>query len=182
MLDRLPKFIDPFLLADKSASLEGKLPLHSLDRVCELLAHDDGVVNLTLHFGKEGKLAKIEGHISTLLRVKCQRCLDAVDWPIDSDIKLGIVNSLEQASKLPEGFEPLLVLEEGRIPLKDIVEDEILILLPDIPKHSENCTIVIPLSDKDIPSHKAHPLPTNNPFSILAEIKKPETFNGSTKK
>ncbi len=181
MLDRLPKFIDPLLLADKNASLEGKLPLSSLDRVRELLANDDGDVNVTLHFGKEGKLATIEGHISVVLAVKCQRCLEAVEWPLSSEIKLGIVRTFEQASNLPESFEPLLVSDEDKIPLKDIVEDEILLLLPDIPKHSENCAIAIPSNDKPAPSQKADRSSTNNPFSILADLKKPEIFNGSTK-
>jgi uncharacterized protein len=182
MLDRLPKFIDPSLLADKNVSLEGKIPLSSLDRVGELLANNDGDVNLTLHFGKEGKLAKIEGHISAVLSVKCQRCLEPVEWPIDSEIRLGIVKSYEQASHLPESFEPLLVSDEDKIPLKDIVEDEILILLPDTPKHSENCSIAIPSNERTAPLLQTNRSTTNNPFSILADLKKPETFNGSTKK
>ncbi|MBK8814515.1 MAG: DUF177 domain-containing protein [Methylococcaceae bacterium] len=182
MLDRLPKFIDPLLLADKNVSLEGKLPLSSLDRVSELLANDDGDVILTLHFGKEGKLAKIEGRIKAVLSVKCQRCLEPVEWPIDSEIKLGIVKSFDQAGHLPESFEPLLVSDEDKIPLKDIVEDEILILLPDTPKHSEDCAIAIPSKERAAPSLPANRSTTNNPFSILVNLKKPETFNGSTKK
>jgi uncharacterized protein len=181
MLDHLPKFIDPLLLADKNVSLEGRLPLSSLDRVNELLANDDGEVNLTLHFSKEGKLAKIEGQLSVVLSVKCQRCLEAVEWPLSSEIKLGIVRTFEQASNLPEGFEPLLVSDEDKIPLKDIVEDEILLLLPDIPKHSDDCTIAFSSNEKSAPSQKAGQSSTKNPFSILADLKKLETSNGSTK-
>lgn len=181
MSDRLPKFIDPLLLADKNISLKGNLPLSALDRVRELLVNDEGKVSLTLHFGKAGKQAVIEGHISAVLPVKCQRCLEAVEWPISSDIRLGIVSSFAKAGNLPENFEPLLVTDDGKIALKDIVEDEILILLPDIPKHPENCTIDIPSSEQVKPSESPAKPPANNPFSILATIKKPETINGSTK-
>ncbi len=181
MSDRLPKFIDPLLLVDKNACLKGKLPLSTLDRVRELLVNDEGEVSLTLHFGKEGKQAVIEGHISAVLPVKCQRCLEAIEWPINSDIRLGIVSSFAQADKLPESFEPLLVTDDGKIALKNIVEDEILILLPDIPKHSENCAVDIPSSEQVKASESPVKPPANNPFSILATIKKPETINGSTK-
>lgn len=180
-MDRLPTFIDPLMLADKKVSLEGKLPISSLDRVCELLTDDDGDVNLSLHFGKEGKLHVIEGRMTAVLSVKCQRCLEPIAWPVDSRIKLGVVKSLEEARQLPESFEPLLVPEEDKVPLKDIVEDELLILLPDIPKHSGQCAVEITNMVKSSPVNEPNRTPTTNPFTILAELKKTEKFNGSTK-
>ncbi len=180
-MDRLPTIIDPLMLADKKVSLEGKLPLSSLDRVSELLADKDGDVSLMLHFGKEGKMAVIEGRITAVLSVKCQRCLEPIAWPVDSRVKLGIVKSFEQAKLLPESFEPLLVPEDDKVPLKDIVEDEILILLPDIPKHSGQCAVEIANMGKPTPVIEPNRSPTNNPFTILAELKKTEKFNGSTK-
>ena len=125
MLDRLPEYIDPLHLADKRGALKGQIPLKSLDRLAEMLVNDTGAVNVELFFGREGRLAKVEGHIEAVLELKCQNCLQAVKWPIDCTIKLGVVTSIDQANRLPEDYEPLLV-EEGKIPLKNIIEDEII--------------------------------------------------------
>ena len=95
MLARLPKLIDPLLLADKNAVIEGQLVVSSFDRMAELLANATDNVAFKLFFSREDKLAKIEGHLSAVLALKCQRCLEALEWPINSDIKLGIVSTFK---------------------------------------------------------------------------------------
>jgi uncharacterized protein len=183
MLARLPNFIDPLLLADRNANIEGELPVSSLERVAGLLSNDAGNVSVKLFFGREGKLATIDGHISAVLALKCQRCLEPLEWPISSDIKLGIINTLERANNLPEGYEPLLLIEDGKIPLTSIVEDELLLILPSIPKHQDDCAA------PDVPNEPEPLLKTvqatkENPFSILADLKTQnilETPDGSTK-
>jgi uncharacterized protein len=184
MLARLPKFIDPLLLADRNANIEGELPISSLERLTGLLANDAGNVAVKLFFGREGRLATIDGHISAVLALKCQRCLEPLEWSVNSDIKLGIVNSLERANNLPEDYEPLLLIEEDKIPLVSIVEDELLLILPSIPKHQDGC------ETPNVPNNKLKPLlktvqaTKENPFSKLADLKtqnKLETPDGSTK-
>ena len=132
MLDRLPELIDPLGFADKESELIGQIALSSLDRLSEMLADDSGAVSVRLVFSREGRLATIKGQIAATLVVQCQNCLQVMDWPVDSKIKLGIVTSLDEADRLPEDYEPLLV-GEGKIPLKDIVEDELLLSLPAFP-------------------------------------------------
>lgn len=170
MLDRLPEYIDPLHLADKRGSLKGQIPIKSLDRLAEMLVNDTGTISVDLFFGREGRLAKVEGHIETVLELECQNCLKAVKWPIDCTIKLGVVTSIDQANRLPEDYEPLLV-EEGKIPLKNIIEDEILLILPAFPKHQHNC--FVPKFDNNnvvsLVSDEQSSL--ENPFSILAKLK-----------
>ena len=170
MLDRLPEFIDPLHLADKRGALKGQIPLKSLDRLAEMLVNDTGTVNVDLFFGREGRLAKVEGHIETVLELECQNCLEAVKFPIDCTIKLGVVTSIDQANRLPEDYEPLLV-EEEKILLKNIIEDEILLILPAFPKHQHNC-IVAKFDNTSIePSVSDEQSFPENPFSILAKLK-----------
>jgi uncharacterized protein len=181
MLARLPKLIDPLLLADRNASIDGELPVSSFDRITELLANDLGKVKVKLFFVRDGRLATIEGHVSAVLALKCQRCLEAVEWPVSGDIKLAVVNSLEQANKLPDGYEPLLLVEEGAVPLKNIIEDELLLSLPNIPKHQNDCVMPNISNNKPEPLIKPMRTTQKNPFSILADLKNLETYNGSTK-
>ncbi len=170
MLARLPEYIDPLHLADKRGELKGQILVSSLDRLADILFSDTGAVTVELFFGREGRLAKIEGKIEAVLELECQNCLQAVQWPVESSIKLGIVTSIDQADRLPENYEPLLV-DEGKILLKNIIEDELLLILPTFPKHQHDC-----LAQKS-DSHKVDFLSneqqssTENPFSILAKLK-----------
>ncbi|MDO9424506.1 MAG: YceD family protein [Methylobacter sp.] len=170
MLARLPEYIDPLHLADKRGELKGQIPVSSLDRLADLLFDDTGAVTVDLFFGREGRLAKIEGHMEAVLELECQNCLQAVQWPVKHTVKLGIVTSIDQADRLPEDYEPLIVVE-GKMPLKNIVEDELLLILPAFPKHSHNC-----LADKSGNKEADFALneqqsPTKNPFSILVKFK-----------
>lgn len=182
MLDRLPRFIDPLHLADKRSVLRGELSLKDFGRMAEILSDTDGNVFIDLYFSRDGRLAKIEGKIAAHLQLICQNCLKAIDWPIEATVYLGIVDSLEQADRLPPNFEPLLFKEE-KISLKDIIEDELLLILPQYPKHPEPCRV------QDRGDRKASHSSSersqkrqDNPFSILTNLKNLESPHGSTKK
>ena len=185
MLARLPKLIEPLLLADRNAFIEGELPVADLDRIAGMLSETIGNVAVKLWFAKKGKLATIEGQLSGLLMLECQRCLEAVQWPFNRTFNLAILSSMEQAKYLPDGYEPLLLLDEDKILLKNIVEDELLFDLPDIPKHQDDCiTPIIPAS-KPGSLPKSSQASIENPFSVLANLtnlNKAEASNGSTKK
>ena len=171
MSDRLPEIIEPLHLADTRGELKGKISLSSLDRLAKMLVNDSGTIDVDLFFGREGRLAKVEGHIETVLALQCQNCLEAVEWPIDCDIKLGIVTSIDQANRLSEEYEPLMV-EEEKIPLKNIIEDEILLNLPAFPKHQHPCIVATINNDtKKTVVFDDTSSTTKNPFSILAKVK-----------
>jgi len=170
MLDRLPEYIDPLHLADKRGELKGQIPLRSLDRLAKMLVNDAGTVSVDLFFGREGRLAKVEGHIETVLELECQNCLEAVKWPVDCTIKLGIVTTIDQANRLPEEYEPLLI-EEGKILLKNIIGDEILLNLPAFPKHPDTCFAPKLDNNRLESSVSDGPSSPENPFTILAKLK-----------
>ncbi|HEY8035487.1 MAG TPA: YceD family protein [Methylobacter sp.] len=170
MLARLPEYIDPLHLADKRGELKGQIPISRLDRLADILFSDTGTVTVELFFGREGRLAKVEGQIETVLELECQNCLQAIQWPVKNTVKLGIVTSLDQADRLPEDYEPLLV-DEGKILLKNIVEDELLLILPTFPKHQHQCLAQKPDNAKVDSLQNKQQSATENPFSILAKLK-----------
>ena len=177
MQNRLPEIIDPLHLADKRGELHGQIPLKQFSRLTENLVNNEGVVDVDLYFGREGRLAKIDGNLKTTLQLECQNCLQAVEFKINHNVNLGIATSYEQVERLPETVEPLL-LEEETIPLIDLVEDELLLNLPDYPKHAYDCTqseIIkkYTATFEEVASEKP------NPFSVLANLL--ENPNGSTK-
>jgi uncharacterized protein len=169
MSQRLPKIIDPLHLADKRGTLKGCVAVSGLSRLDDVLADKVGEVAVALAFSHEGRYAQVEGTLQVELRLCCQNCLQPVKWPINHTIKLGIVKTIEQADRLPDGIEPLL-LEGDSVLLQDLIEDELLLLLPTYPKHTHDC---LGVEQSSSTSHK----PSNgqsrrdNPFSILANLK-----------
>ncbi|MFZ2727450.1 MAG: YceD family protein [Methylococcaceae bacterium] len=180
MLTRLPETIDPMHLADKRGALKGHIPLQNLTRLADLLLDDSGSIAVELVFFRQGRLALIEGSLEATLNLKCQNCLEAVPYTAKSVVKLGIVTTVEQANRLPDDYEPLLLSEE-KILLADLIEDELLLLIPDYPKHDVACFKTLIDNTHTV---LAPPIleAKKNPFSILASLNTSENINGRTKK
>jgi uncharacterized protein len=169
MQNRLPEIIDPTHLADKRGELHGQIPIKCLTRLSEKLVNDDGVVTVDLYFGREGRTPKIDGSLKATLQLECQNCLEGVEFEIDHKVKLGVVITFEQVERLTEELEPLL-LEEETIPLITLVEDELLLHLPDYPKHSHDC-IANKVTRKHTVAFDEAATQKPNPFSVLATLK-----------
>jgi len=161
MLQHLPELVDPLALADKRRQFKGSLPLAKLSRLQDVLSNRVGEVRFELNFGKEGKIAAVQGRVEAELELQCQCCLQPVQWRVDSVVRLGIVKSIDEANLLPESFEPLL-LEEEIIPLADIVQEELLLAIPTIPQHPQ-CDGVLTIREK--PKNERE-----NPFAVLADL------------
>ncbi|MEQ1638397.1 MAG: YceD family protein [Methylococcales bacterium] len=175
MLDRLPEIIDPLVFAERRIELKGTLKLNTFTRLEGLLLDASGCVVIELLFNKQGRHAFIDGFASATLTMQCQNCLDAVDVPVNATIKLGLVTALEQADRLPEGYEPLLIDEEKML-LREIVEDELLLALPPFPKHQHNCVKFENRSEERSSDLSAalkadDQTKPKNPFAVLAKLK-----------
>lgn len=169
MSDKLPDFIDPLLFADRRTVLSGALKIAALERLSDVVLVKDGDVEIEVQFAKQGKRAVASGTIKAMLTLECQSCLQALSWPIDLAFKLGVVSSLQDAEQLEIDCEPLL-FDGEKVSLNALIEDEILLALPDYPKHGYDC---IPQhSSKDADFDDESQTKTHNPFSVLAKLKK----------
>lgn len=162
MSERLPDFIDPLSLVKKQADLRGRIPLAAMPRVRDSILAPDGEAEVELHFRREERIPTISGRVAATLTLQCQSCMEPLLLPVESEVHLGVVATLEQANALPESLEPLLIGEAGSIPLLDIVEDELLLALPIIPRH-EHCNTQV----QPEPQGEGR----KNPFGVLAVLK-----------
>ncbi len=168
MLDQLPELIDPVVFAERHSHLLGRLSLRRLDRLADFLFDKEGELNVDLQFYKEGKVPVIEGHIKGHLILTCQSCLQALDWSVDRPVKIGMVQTIEQADCLAEEFEPMMVAD-NKMSLPGIIEDEVLISLPDYPRHENECLQYEP-AEKLAEPQEIEQKP-DNPFAVLATLK-----------
>ncbi len=138
----LPKQIDPFQLAVKDTTLEGDLPLSEMLRLKDFLCEKDGVVGIHLEFSRNAQgQAFMKGRIKTCFKVICQRCSAPMSLTLDISVNDRLVRSDKEAERLPERYEPLIVDSE-LMSLSSLVEEEILLSIPIVPKHSiEECGV-----------------------------------------
>src|SRR3546814_6525071 len=75
----------------------------------------------------------------------CSSDLDArIAWPLQIDIDLRLVETEEEEQAVLHEADPYLV-QDDRLPLREIVEDEILLALPMLPR-CESCENVVQAS------------------------------------
>ncbi|MGR9100584.1 MAG: YceD family protein [Gammaproteobacteria bacterium] len=165
MSERLPDFVDPLLMVEKGREFEGLVPLKLMDRLKNVIQSSDGNVKVKVSFFKDGKIAAAKGRVEVNVVLECQNCLENFDWHIDSAFNLGIVASLDEAEALPELYEPLLATDK-KIRFIDIIEEEILLSIPSIPKHPGGCSVIRP--GRGVDEFKGE---SKSPFSILKTLK-----------
>jgi len=170
MLDKLPELIDPLHFVERQSELSGCIQIHKLNRLADLLANDAGVIDIKLSFKKASGFPVLQGQITGMLYLICQKCLETIAWPVDRQFKLGMVASLDEADRLPGDLEPLMI-GENKIPINDIIEEELILYLPAIPKHEPGGCKAIPNADKSDPAQADVKANLNNPFSVLATLK-----------
>lgn len=71
----------------------------------------------------------------------CQRCMKPFNMAFENEVKLSPVFSDEAAKQLPPEYDPL-VLAEDEVHVSDLIEDELLLLVPSTPVHAlEDCSV-----------------------------------------
>lgn len=166
---RLPVEIDPFRLAERGAELAGSLPLGQMQRLGTVLFRTDGRVNIRLQFGIDDlNIPYVRGQIDTVLYLTCQRCLGELEYPVSQSLALAWVRADRDAERLPLQFEPYIVAQTP-VRLSDVIEDELLLSLPQIPMHAESqCEATAVIESL----HEQHAEPEqDNPFAELEKLK-----------
>ncbi len=151
--------------------IQGKWPLNQLKRLDDALLSTTGEVEVSLRFDRAGHIPFIEGHIETSLSLRCQRCMQPMEYPVKHDFKLGLVLNEKQIDQLPDEYEPYLVEDESNY-IADLLEDELLLALPLVAMHDYDCADIpqqqgTEQSDEVDPGEKTH-----NPFASLKDLLK----------
>ena len=128
-------------LANRGVTLSGELDIGTLTRLKGLLHSDSGSVSATLRFRQRG-----DGWLGSELEFKadvelvCQRCLEPFRQELVESVNVVLADSDSLPETVPTGFEPFEV-EEGRFQPAQLIEDELIVAVPLVPKHArvEDC-------------------------------------------
>ena len=105
----------------------------------------------------------------TRLPLTCQRCLGSADIAVAVNRSFRFCDSEEAAEAQDADAEEDVLALNPAFSLTDLIEDEVLMALPLVPRH-EVCPIAIKLAVAD-PGFEAALLEKRQPFSALAKLK-----------
>lgn len=136
----MKRILDAFAFSREGRVLEGTLALSSLERLHDLLAEMAGEVSFCISglIGERGE-SMLHLEVSGSLPLACQRCLEAVPFELDVDILLELLPEGAEMSQdeLEDDTRDFLPVA-GKLDVAELVEDEILLVLPVAPRH-ERC-------------------------------------------
>lgn len=168
---RLPLQVEPYRLAANAECLEGLVSLARFARLAEEAGeqHGDAEVRLDFAIDAQGRRV-IEGWLQADLTLPCRRCLEPMAQRVASHFLLGVVGSDATAAELPSTHEPVLV-ENEQLNLLGVLEDELLLSLPQVIYHDEaQCRV----SRDQLTSGEESEVsetPVASPFEVLRTLK-----------
>lgn len=100
----------------------------------------------------------------------CQRCLEPVDEALAVDRWFRFVADEAQAAREDEEAEEDVLPLDAAFDLQALVEDELLMALPLVPRHPV-CPTAVPMEAVD-PDFEQAQADRPNPFDVLADLKR----------
>jgi uncharacterized protein len=158
---------DAFALAERRLELAGTVDLKSLPRLAERLAEAGQVplawriAGVTDAVGHPALALNLEGRVP----LTCQRCLKVFWSPVAQRTLVLLARDEQELARLDDDDEHEVVLAAAPLQVQDVVEEEVLLALPFVPRCSDpQC--VAAASRVEIA-----PAPVQSVFAALAALK-----------
>jgi uncharacterized protein len=187
MSREFPDWVDPWKAADGRRSFQGTMPLKWMKRLSPLLAQadpedgsgpdaewQDARFSATFGYDRQGTVT-VNLDVQAELPLVCQRSLETYLEKVSRHSVLAVVESIEAQDLVPEHYEPVLA-EHRRLALLDLVEDELLLAVPQVPRNPELPAVRLSTDPGAPPVHAGdddrgdEAEPTHRPFEELAEL------------
>ncbi len=169
MHQQLPREIDPFRFANSGIRLTGQIPLSSMRRLSEQLVNDEGMVDVDMHFDiDETGLPFMQGRFQASIQLICERCMSPMTLQLDIAALLGILRHERKVEGLAEQYEPWIIDDAKQVDPALMVEDELILALPIVPKHDYVCLPDDVWHAGETESEADKPV---SPFAVLAALK-----------
>lgn len=164
----VPESLDAWRMVTARKRFDGQVDLAQLPRLQGLLVDAEGQCTYALEFGRDEilRVSYVELTLSTELPLTCQRSLQRYLHPVASVQRLGLIREEAEEAALPEGYEALLVPEDGQLRPLDLVEDELVLAVPLVPASPGSEAV-----DREWEA-TAEEVAKVSPFAALAALKK----------
>lgn len=162
-MKQLPKKIALDKAVNGQRHYQGNVEIQQLKRLTHMLADDSGRVGFSIQFERAARiLGKARVRVKTELALMCTISEKKFMFPVEIDSTIGFIDDLAYEDLLGVDMEASWV-EEGMINPLEIIEDELILAVPDAPfnENHENDEI----DDVIVTDEKP------NPFAVLKNLK-----------
>lgn len=167
MFKELPAFIDPKHLAFQGTNLKGVVALAKMSRLKNLLCDTQGKAQIDWLFALDDKhRPTINGRVQAQMALFCQCCLQPMLYPISVQVALLVLT--DEQDDESAGYEPI-ILNDTKVSLVKLIEDELILAVPIMAKHTTCPSNDYQLLDDNISENNNI---INNPFQVLSTLKK----------
>jgi uncharacterized protein len=167
---KLPHAIDPVRAAQQRLSYHGVLVSDQLPRLHDAASLvEPARVELDCIVDAQ-KLPVIQGRIQARVMVECQRCSGPFEQALDVTFAYCAVAQGDDNALIPEAYEQVELDDQGELNLNQLLEDELLLALPLVPRHElADCGLDLrTMSFGELPAEALK----RNPFEALSQLKK----------
>jgi uncharacterized protein len=129
--------IDGFEFASAGAIQQGVWPLSDLPRLRDMLVSDAGEVTYRVQ-GKRDENGRpaLQVRVQGTLQLRCQRCLKPLALDVKAEDLLVLAATLSEIHAEPADVSgPDRIVAGKEMPVRDLVEDELILALPYAPRH-----------------------------------------------
>ena len=176
-----PRALAVEAFARRQGELSGSTPIVQLERLQDLLVIASRDPQAMVAWSATGELRSPRGgshevwlHLAArgLLRMQCQRCLQGVEVELDVARSFLFVHGEALAAERDAYTEDDVLPLTRALDLVALVEDELLLALPIVPRHEPACPQPLTAAFDD-----PAPEPAENPFAVLAGFKRGGPLN-----
>lgn len=167
--------LDVEAFAKQASQLAGEWTLQELPRLADSVVIDAASNAPLVSWHARGELRVPRGnppqvwlHVtgSAHVKLECQRCLKPVETDLSIARSFWFVHGEKTAAELDSESEDDVLALSRALDVKILIEDELLLALPLVPRH-EACPQPLALPSDTLPQDAPA-----NPFAVLATLKK----------
>ena len=134
MAPGLPDRVDCAYLADNAVVLERVYPLGEMPRLRDLLADARGSVRARFAFAKlDAGRAGATVAVEAMPQLLCQRCLQGFAFAAAGSSTIEFASGVGGAA---DSQREIYAMDEGRVSLRELAEEELLLALPIVAMHT----------------------------------------------
>jgi uncharacterized protein len=174
MANVFQKPVDIYKVSKENRCISGQIPIIDLKRIVSDLGDVVGSLQVELAFSILQKdICQCHGLIMGAVPLECQRTLEVFNYEINHEFTVAIAENIAKLEALDDQYETFLFDGLAIAPI-DLVEEEVLLLMPIVPKK--------PLKDCKVDKTSAYydaflnehvdSSKKENPFAVLSKLKK----------
>ena len=166
---KLPITIDPFRSAQRRLECSGTFDFSGMNRLLAACNPRGEQVKVIVNFDvDELGLVVFTGKGSASVSLTCQRCTEEFFQELNFEFTFSPLKKPEDIAELPSYYDAIELDENGEVNLRGLVEEELLLAIPLIPKHQiQDCKSPRDSVWGELPEELEKP----NPFDILKQLK-----------